>query len=49
MPDPRSAGAYTASDNALHGRGSVHGRLVQKHIMTVNTIMIVLNVINSIV
>ena len=27
MPDPQRAGAYTASDKALHGRGSGHARL----------------------
>ena len=27
MPDPRRAGAYTASDNALCGRGSGQARL----------------------
>ena len=31
MPDPWSVDAYTASDNALRGRGSGYARLADAH------------------
>ena len=36
MPDPRRSGAYTASDNALRGRGSGHTRLCQTQPVAIN-------------
>ena len=35
MPDPRRAGAYTASDNAVRGRGSGHARLIYSSVSRV--------------
>ena len=36
-PDPLRAGAYTASNNALSGRGSGHKRLVPSHLNSIRT------------